>query len=562
MHIAALRPSGPGVMTLCPWVDADDGLVTGGNGQLVAGFWANPPDAASSSDEEREDTAFHTNAALMNFGTGTAWWHDVAVIPAAGYPPPELSHFPDPVSRLIDEERRRQFLAEGVGFENERVLVVSYTPPAAAQAKLAHLMYRGRGKERGATPQALAARAFDTMLMRFENRAGPVLRLRRMRGYTVHDILGRERRRDELVNYLHYCLTGRAIELDLPDAVMPLSGIIGGMDFEPGHTPIVGDHYVSLVSINGYPAEAVPGILDRLSTLELPGGYRFTQRAIPHDEVEAVAAIERKRKFWRQRTSPFFATIMGLGGGATNQDAVRMVAQCEASIALSKANQVKHCFYSAAVVLRHRDPATLAAMAKEVDRAVGQCGFASQVETENAPDAFLGTLPPNATNNVKKPMVHTFNVADLAPSSGIWTGSATNPNPLYPPGSPALMHGRTEGGIPFRWPHCVGDNGNFSFFGPPGTGKTTLLNGTCLQFQRYQGAMVRSVDFKRGMKAACLGAGGASTSWAATRDRRSAPTSGWTRPRAGHGRRSGRRPPSSCSTAARRRRTSAPPPTR
>ena len=71
------------------------------------------------------------------------------------------------------------------------------------------------------------------------------------------------------------------------------------------------------------------------------------------------------------------------------------------------------------------------------------------------------------------------------------------------------MHASTEGGIPFRWNNCVGDNGNFGFFGPPGRGKTTRLNVACKQFLRYRGARVRSIDFKRGMKASCLATGGA-----------------------------------------------------
>lgn len=515
MKLASFIPKGAGIATLCPWQHAMEGepgspsFVTAGDGRIIAGFYASPPDAASSSPAEREDTAAVTNAATMNFGTGTAWWNDVAVVPAAAYPGPEHSHFPDPISRMVDEERRRQFMLEGAHFENERAFVVCFTPSAAAASRFGQMMYRRRGRDDDNSPQALALRAFELMLHRFETRAGAALGLRRMASYRHTDIMGREHRRDELVNYLHYCLTGKALELNIPAAAMPLSGVIGGADFEPGHTPIVGDSYVACVAINGFPAEAWPGILDSISTLQLPGGYRFTQRAIPRDEVEAVKDIDAKRKFWRQRQTPFFGTILGLGGGSTNADAVRMHAQCETSLALSKSNNVKHLWYSATVVLRSRDHRELHGMAKAVEQAIGRCGFGSQVETENAPDCFLGTLPGNVVNNVRKPMIHTFNAADLAPSSGVWTGSPVNPNPLYPPGSPALMHASTEGGIPFRWNNCVGDNGNFGFFGPPGSGKTTLLNVACKQFLRYRGARVRSIDFKRGMKASCLATGGA-----------------------------------------------------
>lgn len=510
MKTAAHHTRDPGTLSLCPWQHLTaSGIVTGGKGQIIAGYWASPPDAFSSTEDEREQTARVLNEATKAFGTGTAWWNDVAVVPAASYPAPGLSHFPDPISRLLDEERRRLFTRQGAHFENDRAFVVCYQPPPAVVSKAADMMYRRRGRDEADTPQARALRDFGRMLDRFETQAGHVLRLRRMQGYAVTDITGRQRRRDELVNYLHYALTGSAIELDIPDAAVPLSGVIGGLDLEPGHTPLVGDQYVACVGIHGFPAESWPGILDRLTVMELPNGYRFTQRAIPRDEPEAVQDIEAKRRFWRQRTRPFFGTLLGLAGGPSNLDAHKMLEACEVSLALSKSGNVKHCWYNATVVLRHEDPATLREMAKEVERAIGQCGFAAQTETENAPDCFLATLPGNMTNNVRRPMIHTYNAADLAPSSGIWTGHAFHPNPLMPPGSPALLHARTEGGIPFRWNNATGDNGNFAFFGPPGSGKTTLLNGVCLQFLRYRRAAVRSIDYKRGMMASCLAVGGA-----------------------------------------------------
>ncbi|WP_255466104.1 hypothetical protein [Legionella sp. PC1000] len=43
-----------------------------------------------------------------------------------------------------------------------------------------------------------------------------------------------------------------------------------------------------------------------------------------------------------------------------------------------------------------------------------------------------------------------MNLADLLPTSTIWTGQNEAPSPLFPPSSPALMHGVTSGNSPFR----------------------------------------------------------------------------------------------------------------
>lgn len=505
MHIASHRAQGPATTSLCPWHTLPhSGVVASKKGLLLAGYYASPPDADSSTPEEREQTAYALNQGLLNFGTGTALWTDVVVVPAASYPPASLSHFPDPVSRMVDEERRRQFQEEGVHYENERAIIVAYQPPAALANNFSQMMYRQGAAE---SAQVAAEATFARMLNRFESAAGRALRLRRMQSYTHADPLtGREIRRDELVNYLHYTLSGRAAELNLPNARMSLPGIVAA-SFVPGHTPIVNNEYICCVSLDGFPGESFPGIIDALTVLGIP--YRFTQRWIPFDETEAQKILEDKRKFWRQRTQPFFATIFGLGGGAPNRDAVDMHDACVTSLALSKSNEVKHGYYNATIVLRHRDLRVLEEMRDAVERAVYSTGFVPRTETENAPDAFLATLPGNLANNVRRPMLHTYNMADLAPSSGIWTGHATHPSPLYLPGSPPLMYARTIGSTPFRFNVHVGDNGNFAFFGPPGSGKTTLLNATCLQFLRYPRAAIRSIDYKRGMKASCLATGGA-----------------------------------------------------
>lgn len=505
MHIGSQRANGPATSSLCPWRTLPhSGVVASKRGLLLAGYYAAPPDAASSTPEEREQTSHALNQGLLNFGTGTAMWTDVAVVPAASYPAASRSHFPDPVSRMIEDERRQQFSAQDAHYENERVIVVAYQSPAALANNLGKIMYRGNGMAVG--PQAAAEATFARMLDRFESAAGRALRLRRMASYDVADpYTGEPMQRDELVNYLYYCLSGRPAQINLPKAGMSLPGLLAA-DFTPGHTPVVNNEFVCCVTIDGFPGESFPGITDALTVLGIP--YRFTQRWIPFDEVDAQKVLEDKRKFWRQRMSPFFATIFGLGGGAPDQDAVDMHSACVTSLALSKGNLVKHGYYNGTIILRHRDLGVLNEMREAAERAIYASGFVPRTETDNAPDAFLGTLPGNITNNVRRPMLHTFNLADLAPSSGIWTGRTVNPNPLYPPNSPPLMHAKTVGSTPFRFNVHVGDNGNFAFFGPPGSGKTTLLNATCLQFLRYPRAAIRSIDYKRGMKAACLAAGG------------------------------------------------------
>ena len=112
------------------------GIVLCKDGSLLAGWFYRGPDIASSTDSERnwlsgpgQRRAVAARQRLGDLGRGRA-------PPLFQLPAPERSHFPDPVSRLVDEERRRQFLREGVHYESEYALIVQFTPPLRRKSKL------------------------------------------------------------------------------------------------------------------------------------------------------------------------------------------------------------------------------------------------------------------------------------------------------------------------------------------------------------------------------------------------------------------------------------------
>ena len=62
---------------------------------------------------------------------------------AAGYP--EHGAFPDPVSKLIDDERRQQFMAVGAHFESEYFVALTYLPPTEIEERAKGWLFEGRG---------------------------------------------------------------------------------------------------------------------------------------------------------------------------------------------------------------------------------------------------------------------------------------------------------------------------------------------------------------------------------------------------------------------------------
>src|SRR5438309_5594364 len=122
------------------------------------------------------------------------------------------------------------------------------------------------------------------------------------------------------------------------------------------------------------------------------------------------------------------------------------------------------------------------------------------VETVNAVEAWLGSLPGHAYANVRQPPVSTLNLAHMIPLSALWAGPARDEHF----GAPPLFFARTEGSTPFRFSLHVGDVGHTLVVGPTGAGKSVLLALRALQFRRSAGSRVVSCVFGGSIRAAAL----------------------------------------------------------
>ena len=475
----------------------DDGLVMCKDGSLLAGFLYRGPDTASATPAELNYTTSRINAALARLGTGYALWVDSVRLQAVSYPEPAASHFPDPITAAIEAERREQFLSEGAHFETEYAFVISYMPPLRRNDKLTELIYDDIP---GADPQSPGDRqiaVFKRALDEIEDGMSDILRLKRMRSYRVRDGLGHSHLQDELVNYLSFAVTGYLAPLNVPPCAMYLDAWLGGQELYAGDTPKMGPHFISAVAIEGFPAESYPSILAHLETLAIQ--FRFSQRFIPLDAHEALGILRANHRKWKQRTKGFFSQVFKTQGGMVNEDAVRMTVEAEHAITDASSNLVVFGYYTAVLILMGESRETIQDEARIISRELRRLGFASRVETVNTLEAFLGSLPGHTVPNVRRPLLHSLNFADLMPASSTWPGLAACPSPLFPPKSPPLLYGATSGSTPFRLNLHVGDVGHTLIFGPTGAGKSTLLALIAAQFRRYEGARVTAFDKGRSL---------------------------------------------------------------
>lgn len=484
-----------------------DGVVLTKSGALIGGWYYRGRDLSSSTVEERNYITARVNAAFARLGSGWVTWQDAIRVPAPAYSHASASHFPDPVSALIDAERRKHFMAEGAHFESEYTLLVMYTPPSRQHTRLADMMYdddQAQGSNADGGPKLIEQ--FVAALNDIEDYLDEVLRMRRMRSFEVQLPQGGKVLRDDLVTYLHYCITGILQPINVPSCPMYLDAIIGGQELFAGDTPRIGDHYVACVSLEGYPHETSPNMLDALDHLAIP--YRWSTRMIYHDQHEAIAQLTRFRRKWKQKEKSFWSQIFRTGGGIVNEDAVMMRRTAEEAITDASSGLVTFGYYTPVIVLFGSSRNELDERCRYVTREIVRLGFAARRETVNTMEAWLGSLPGHAEPNIRRPMLHTLNLADLVPLASVWPGRATNPCPIYPPESPPLLQAATAGATPFRLNLHVGDVGHTLIFGPTGAGKSTLLALIAAQFRRYRNSMIVAFDKGRSILPLCLATGG------------------------------------------------------
>jgi type IV secretion system protein TrbE len=469
----------------------EDGILQNKDGSLTVGWYFRGEDMDSATHAELAGISARLNAILVGLGNGWILNCDAIRKPATTYP--SSGHFPDRTTWLIDEERRRQHELEGAHFETTYALCLTYLPPLRTSNRIIEMVYEDEGRDN--SDEGFAARIlaqFRRQVDDFQSAVSATLPLRRMRGIRRTDSSGKEYIEDELLQYMEFCVSGILRPVRLPTIPMYLDALIGAHPFYGGIAPRVGDMHIQVVAIDGFPHDSYPGILHVLD--ELGFEYRWATRFIFLDPQKARAVINGARRRWQQKQRGLKDQVFNTSRGAVDLDALEMTEDAQSAIGEAESNQVRFGYYTTCVVMMHTDREQLLEQAREARKALLNLGFGARIEDINAVEAFLGTIPGHGYPNVRRPILHTLNLADLLPTTAVWAGPQGNPCPFYPQNSPPLAYAATTGATPFRICLHVGDVGHTLMIGKTGGGKSTALNFMLSQQFRYPGAQVFAFD--------------------------------------------------------------------
>ena len=290
LNLAEYRKKPQSLADFLPWAAlVAPGVVLNKDGSFQRTARFRGPDLESATPAELVGVTARLNNALRRLGSGWAIFFEAQRNPAQDYP---ASFFPDPVSALVDEERRAQFEEEGAHFESEYFLTLVYLPPEDDAASAESWLYEGRSSEQDA----------KSVLSSFIDRSNRLLQL--IEGFAPEaEWLGDA----ETLSFLHSCVSTKRHRVRVPETPMHLDAILVDEPLTGGLGPRLGNAHLRTLTILGFPSSTHPGILDELNRLAF--SYRWSTRAIALDKSDASKVLTRIRRQWFAKRKSILAIL-------------------------------------------------------------------------------------------------------------------------------------------------------------------------------------------------------------------------------------------------------------
>ncbi|HEY9544876.1 MAG TPA: conjugal transfer protein TrbE [Solimonas sp.] len=490
LHLAEYRQRPALLADWLPWAGLmAPGIVLNKDGSFQRTACFRGPDLDSATQGELIATSARLNNALRRLGSGWALFVEAERLSAADYP---QSEFPEPLSWLVDEERRAVFEEDQSHFDSRYHLTLVCLPPEESRARAANLLYENTSQRGVDWHERLIAFIAET------DRCFDLL------DGVMPEIAWLDD--SETLTYLHATISTRRYHVAVPEHPFHLDALLTDCPLTGGLAPMLGDAHLRVVSVRGFPTSTWPGLLDDLNRLGF--AYRWSTRFLCMDKSEAEKELGRLRRQWFAKRKNVVAllreTIFQQESPLVDTDASNKAVDADAALQELGSDQVAFGYVTATVTVLDTDAGAADEKLRRVERVIQGRGFVTIPETLNAVEAWLSSIPGNAYANVRQPIVSTLNLAHLMPVSAVWAGPEKNAHLDGPP----LIVTRTDGATPFRLVTHIGDVGHTLVVGPTGMGKSVLLATLAMQFRRYPGSRIFAFDMGRSMRATILGLGG------------------------------------------------------
>lgn len=457
-----------------PWaLIVAPGVVEHKDGALQKTFRFRGADHDSATTRDIMNIAAQFNNAMRRFDDGWSIFIEAQRNPSDQYP---SSIWPNRAAQLIDDERRNYFSSSEKFFANDYFLTLVFK-------QIENLDVRGSWFVKKNSKYKPKNDALEIFLKTIQEVKGLLAGL-----FPVFSELSD----DETLTYLHSTVSTKRHQIVSPDVPMYLDHILTDQSVEHGLELKLSDDFMRTVSIKAFPSESFPGILDGLNDLDFP--FRWSTRFIFMGHETAKSRIDKIRTAWyagRKHLTTILKEIASqTESGLGESSSLRRSEDADAAIQLLDEGVVSFGFFTATLSVWSLDRKIADERINKVISSINRLGFTCHRETINSFEAWLSSIPGHLYANVRKPVVHTLNLAHMVPLSAIWAGEEHN---SHLKGSPHFI-AKCRGNTTFRFSSNVGDVGHTLIFGPTGSGKSTLLSFMAVQWLRYGEAQVFMFD--------------------------------------------------------------------
>ncbi|MCY4172124.1 MAG: hypothetical protein OXF08_11090 [Bacteroidetes bacterium] len=497
-RLQQLKNPAEGLGDLLGWAFMiDEGIILMKDGSFLSGIELNPPDLEASSSADVNSVTDTVHDMLMLLGEGYGIEVNVHRNYLNHYPIDEKHHFPTDSLRAMEEERQKQFRETKHHYLMRRTVLFTYTPSKELWSKWERPIIKGTQNE------------FDYQQILSDYKR------------TLTEVHGLLKSRFEasllsnsnLLTECHSTLTGTLDQVQNTSKSY-LSYSLASDDFQTGFYPKVSGQHIFVITISSLGVETRVAGCDFLNRLE--GEWRWHMRYVGMSRHGAERRIKRLQTSWFHQRRGLRKLIAPKEEGFEDQDAVNMQQESATAHAESSSGRVRFGYFTNALILRDSIMKRGLAQSQILMQGLRDQGFTCSLETINATDAFIGTLPGHGHANLRRPLLSSRNIAHLFPVSAPWRGAHSCPSPLFEENSPALACAKTSGGIPFMVNLHQGDVGHTLVIGATGSGKSVLVGWLALNFLRYANSRVHIFDIGKSHQVSGLASGGSQYSFGET----------------------------------------------
>ena len=458
------------------------------------------PDMDSSTPEELVHYIANINNVIKKFDTGYVLYFDVQRVKSTKY---DKSDMPTALTARIEEEREAYY-SGNQHFESDFYFIVYHIPPVVTREKLTgYFVQESTARAEGKMAEAEKnLKLYKKIATDFTDNV-----------HLLEDMLSkvfkelRPLNEQETLSYLHDIVSDHHVTIQ-PNPSRPIKQYITDAALLGGRKPKLGHRHMRIVTIKDFPTAMTPGIFNAFNYLNFE--YRWVSRFNCLSKLDGMDAIKKYKQEWHQQIIPLFSQVkMAVTNSPASETAVDDNAAAnyrDASTALTEVGEgiVSVGYFTLTMIVYGDTKDQADSLCRKVIETISSMGFAAAAETDNAIDAWRGSLPGNYRCNLRNSLIESINFCHLAPTTAAWSGDKRNECLK----GPVLLYTDSTGNTPFRLSLHVGQVGHTMVVGPSGSGKSVLLNTIEAHFLKYPNSNVFIFDKAASSRALTLAVGG------------------------------------------------------